>query len=59
MSGKSINFNNKNVKKMIFYKNRKLLKIEDIDINKIFISKKESYGTKDAIKYFIGNIDNK
>ena len=58
MSGKSINFDNKNIKKMIFYQNRKLLKIEDMDINKIFISKKESYGAKDAIKYFIGNIDN-
>ena len=35
-----------------------MLKIEDIDINKIFVSKKESYGTKNAIKYFIGYIDN-
>ena len=35
-----------------------MLKIEDIDINKIFISKKESYGAKNAIKYFIGYIDN-
>ena len=46
MSGKSINFDNKNIKKSDFYKNKKLLKIEDIDINKIFVSKKESYGTK-------------
>ena len=45
-------------KKSDFYKNKKLLKIEDIDINKIFTSKKESYGTKNAIKYFIGYIDN-
>ena len=35
MSGKSINFDNKNIKKSDFYKNKKLLKIEDIDINKI------------------------
>ena len=35
-----------------------MLKIEDIDINKIFVSKKESYGTKNATKYFIGYIDN-
>ena len=55
MSGKSIS---KNIKKSDFYKNEKLLKIEDIDINKIFVSKKESYGTKNAIKYFIGYIDN-
>ena len=46
MSGKSINFDNKNIKKSDFYKNKKLLKIGDIDINKIFVSKKESYGTK-------------
>ena len=57
MSGKSINFDNKNIKKSDFCKN-KLFKIEDIDINKIFVSKKESYGTKNATKYFIGYIDN-
>ena len=58
MSGKSIKFYNKNIEKSEFYKNKKLLKIEDIDFNKIFVSKKESYGTKNAIKYFIGYIDN-
>ena len=58
MSGKSINFDNKNIKKSNFYKNKKLLKIEDIDINKIFVSKKESYGTKNAIKYYIRYIHN-
>ena len=42
MSGKSINFDNKNIKKSDFYKNKKLFIIEDIDINKIFVSKKES-----------------
>ena len=41
MSGKSINFDDKNIKKSDFYKNKKLLKIEDIDINKIFVSKKK------------------
>ena len=49
ISGKSINFDNKKIKKSEFYKNKKLLKIEDIDVNKIFVSKKESYGTKNAI----------
>ena len=58
MSPKSINFDNKNIKKSDFYKSKNLLKIEDIDINKIFVSKKESYGTKNATKYFIGHIDN-
>ena len=40
MSEKSISFDNKNIKKSDFYKNKKLFKIEDIDINKIFVSKK-------------------
>ena len=46
MSGKSINFDDKKINKSNFYKNKKLFKIEDIDINKILVSKKESYGTK-------------
>ena len=46
MNPKSINFDNKNIKKSDFYKSKKLLKIEDIDVNKIFISKKEPYGIK-------------
>ena len=58
MSRKSINFDNKNIKKNYFYKNIFFFKIEDIDINKILVSKKESYGTKNAIKCFIGYIDN-
>ena len=52
MSGKSINF-----EKNDFYKNKKLLKIEDIDINKMLVSKKESYGTKNSLKYLIGYND--
>ena len=40
MSEKSINFDKKNIKKSEFYKNKKLLKIEDIDVNKMFVSKK-------------------
>ena len=46
MSGKSINFDDKKVNKSNFYKNKKMFKIEDIDINNILVSKKESYGTK-------------
>ena len=52
MSGKSINFEDN------FYKNKKLFKIEDIDITNILVSKKESYGTKNSLKYFIGYNDN-
>ena len=31
--------------------------MNDIDINKILVSKKESYGTKNSLKYFIGYND--
>ena len=47
----------KKIKKSNFYKNRKLFKIEDIDINNILVSKKELYGTKNSFKYFIGYND--
>ena len=57
MSGKSVNFGDKKINKRDFYKNKKLFKIEDIDINKILVSKKESYGTKNSLKYFIGYND--
>ena len=32
--------------------------IDDVDVNKILVSKKEPYGTKNALKYFIGYGDN-
>ena len=31
---------------------------DDIDVNKILVSKKEPYGTKKALKYFLGYNDN-
>ena len=31
--------------------------MHDLDVNKILISKKESYGTKNSLKYFIGYDD--
>ena len=37
---------------------QKSIQIDDIDDNKILVSKKESYGTKNAFKYFIGYNDN-
>ena len=49
MSDKSINFDDRKINKKNFYKNKKLFKIEDIDINKILVSKKESYGQKNHI----------
>ena len=51
MSAKSINFDDKNINKSSFYKNKKLFSLNDIDVNKILASKKESYGTKNSLKY--------
>ena len=57
MSEKSINFEDKKINKSYFYKNKKLFNIHDLDVNKIFVSKKESYGTKNSLRYFIGYND--
>ena len=56
MSEKNIKLGNKKVEKRSFYKNKKLFKMEDIDINKILVSKKASYG-KQSIKYHIRSND--
>ena len=39
--------------KVLFIRTR----IRDLDVNKILVSKKESYGTKNSLKYFIGYND--
>ena len=57
MSGKSIKFVYKKINKSNFYKNKKLFSLNDIDVNKVLDSKKESYGTKNSLKYFIGYND--
>ena len=64
-SGKSINFGYKKNRKSNFYKNKKVFKIDNIDyinykkllsykLYKLLVSKKESYGTNESFKYFIG-----
>ena len=58
MSGKNITFNDKKIRKSTFYKNKKINNIEDIDVNNILVSKKEPYGNKNSLKYFIGYNDN-
>ena len=53
MNEKSINFDNRNIKKTDFYnKNKKIFNIRDTDVNKILVSKKEQYG-----KYGNGSYD--
>ena len=60
MNGKSINFDNNNIKKATFTKkkNKKISNIDDTDVNKILVSKKEQYNKHNSFKYFIGYNDN-
>ena len=59
MSTKNINFDNKKIKKSDFYKkNKKIFNTDDINANKMLVSKKETYGKYNSFKYFIGYNDN-
>ena len=57
MSGKNINFDDKKIKN-IFYKNKAINNIEDIDLNNILVSKEEPYDNKNSLKYFVRYNDN-
>ena len=57
MSAKRINFDDKKINKSNFYKNKRLFSLNDIDVNKILVSNKKSYGTKKSLKYFTGYND--
>ena len=57
MNGKNINFDNKNIKKVTF-KIKKKINVDDFDVNKILVSKKEQFGKYNSSKYFIGCNDN-
>ena len=39
-------------------KGKKKFNIDDIDVNKILVSKKKQYGKYNSLKYFIGYNDN-
>ena len=59
MNRKSINFNDKKIKKSDFYKKfYKAFLIDNVDADNILVSKKEPYGNKDSLKYFIRYKDN-
>ena len=62
MKGKSINYDDKKIKKCDFCKKKKKKKkkfnIDDIDVNKILISKKEPYHKNNSLIYFVGYNDN-
>ena len=59
MSERSINFDDTKIKKSDFYKkSKRIFNIDDIDFNKILVSKKEPYGKNNSLIYFIGYNDN-
>ena len=60
MRENGINFDDKKIKISNFYKNKnkKIFNIDGIDVNKILVSKKVSYGKNNSFKYFIGYNDN-
>ena len=55
MSGKNIISMIKKSQKVTFTKtkNKKVVKIDNIDVNKILISKEDPYDTKNSLKYLI------
>ena len=46
------------MKKVTIIKTKTQTKINDIDVNKILVSKEEQHGTKNLFKYFIGYHNN-
>ena len=58
MSGNNINFGNKRIKKSDFYNNtnKKIFNINNIDVDKILVSKKEKYGKYNSLNTLLGII---
>ena len=48
----------KKIKKSNFYENKKINKIDGVNVNNILVSKKEPYSIKNSFKYFVGYNDN-
>ena len=46
MSRMNISFEDRKIKKSDFYKNKKVIKIDDIDVKKMLVSKEEPYVQK-------------
>ena len=60
MSGNSINFDDKKIKKGDFYnnKNKKIFNINNIDVDKILVSKKEKYDKYNSLNTLFGYSNN-
>ena len=48
----------KNLKSNFYNKSKKIFNIDDIEVNKILVPKKEQYGKYNSSKYFTGYNDN-
>ena len=46
------------IKSDFYNKNKQIFNIDNIDVNKLLVSKKEQYGKYNSFKYFIGYNDN-
>ena len=46
----NITFNDRKINKCNFYRTKRLFTMNDIDVNKIWISKKEHYGKRSTFK---------
>ena len=57
MRGKKMIFYDKKINKSDLYKNKSLFSIYDIQVDRILISKKGSYGKKSSFKCFLGYND--
>ena len=58
MENKVFNFGKYYLNKNFFHKHKHLIDIDKVDIDKIAISSKDSYGKKGSFKFFIGYITN-
>ena len=60
MSGNSINFDDRKIKKSDFYnnKNKKIFNINNIDVDKILVSKKEKYDKYNSLNTLFGYSNN-
>ena len=59
INGKNIDFiNKKNLKSDFYNKTKKIFNIDDTEVNKILVSKKEQHGKYNSSKCFTGHNDN-
>ena len=49
MTGMNITFTDKNINKSNFHKNNKPFNIDETDVDKILVSKRQSYSKKDSL----------